>query len=627
MDKIKKLGFLLLYAVLILLAVRFLYSYMHTSADRVFLTPQFENNKGWNIYTIRDGKRNKLTVQELYNSTGETVYLSKVLDKKLENSGYTILELDSLSFQQSVFLDDKLLYTINPNADNRIGHVKFPKKYKGLPGIGEYVRLSLPPGYGGKMLTIAVSYNTAVEYRSLPMIRLSSESILTQLLVSDSNRISMPAAAYMTIAVLLLGMFFYNLYYAKASFSILMLMLAALLQAFRTLLDFEFYFSSHFSLNIIFIELLIPLAYGLPMLYMFTQMRRWKKWYAPFLLVPLILSLLLHILSKFPVFAVISSCQYDCVLYIPLLALCIFSVMEWRDQNKIYRLFTPGFFAVIAGFAFAFLVFTLSRNDSVLVSIVQHPITFLNLALQYIGITMLLLAGCISFFLTVKKTADTQSELAVMSVKNQLMLENIQSIQENSTQIAVMRHDMLRHLHTMLDLSHGNEKERLENYLEELTKETESILPIRICRHPTINALVTRALSKAKKENIQIDTYVEVPADISIKDSDLCTLLMNMLDNAVEAVSVLPKEKKRRIELTMHVRGRYLFIETANSYNGNVLINQETGLFKSTKGAGHGYGIKAMSDIAKKYMSKLQIKQEADTFIVRTALLMPETKD
>lgn len=42
------------------------------------------------------------------------------------------------------------------------------------------------------------------------------------------------------------------------------------------------------------------------------------------------------------------------------------------------------------------------------------------------------------------------------------------------------------------------------------------------------------------------------------------------------------------------------------------------------KGAGHGYGMKTMSDIAKKYQSKLQIKQEDDTVTVRTALLMPD---
>ena len=164
-----------------------------------------------------------------------------------------------MAWQESVFLDGALLYTANPALDNRIGHVEFSEEYQGIQGMGEYVRLSLPPGYGGKTLTIAAAANTAIKEHSTPMIRLSSEAVQTQLLVSDANRISIPAAVCMTAAVLLLGLFFYNLYYDRKSFSILLLTLAALIQALRILLDFEFRFSSHFALDFITSELLVPL--------------------------------------------------------------------------------------------------------------------------------------------------------------------------------------------------------------------------------------------------------------------------------------------------------------------------------------------------------------------------------
>ncbi|WP_222704650.1 ATP-binding protein, partial [Candidatus Stoquefichus massiliensis] len=125
---------------------------------------------------------------------------------------------------------------------------------------------------------------------------------------------------------------------------------------------------------------------------------------------------------------------------------------------------------------------------------------------------------------------------------------------------------------------------------------------------------------------IQMDLHVEVPAGITVADNDLCTLLMNMLDNAIEAVSELDREKPH-IELTMHVRGRYLFVETLNPYTGTLLKDEKTGLPVSSKGAGHGYGMKAMSEVAKKYSSKLQVKQEHGILIVRTALLMPEKQE
>ncbi|MCR1839930.1 sensor histidine kinase [Murimonas intestini] len=621
------MGLLPLYAVIILLAASFLYSYMYTDAERLFLTPVFTDNNGWEIYRLEDGVKKNITVEELSENSGETIYLSRTLDQELEDGGYTILELDGMAWQESVFLDGALLYTANPALDNRIGHVEFSEEYQGIQGMGEYVRLSLPPGYGGKTLTIAAAANTAIKEHSTPMIRLSSEAVQTQLLVSDANRISIPAAVCMTAAVLLLGLFFYNLYYDRKSFSILLLTLAALIQALRILLDFEFRFSSHFALDFITSELLVPLAYGLPLLYLLTQMKRWKKWYAPFLLIPLVLSVGLHIMGRIPVFTAVSSYSYDAVLYIPLLALGVFVVLEWKDRNTVYRLFTPAFLAVTAVILLDALGCAMAGKASILTSILRMPGYFLYEAFLYSGGILLFLAGGISFLLTVKKAADTQSALSVMTARNELVKENIRSIQESSTEISAMRHDMLRHLHAMLDLSQQGENKRLESYLKELAEETEDILPLQVCQHPLVNALVTRSLASAKRERIQMEYHVEVPADLPVTDSDLCILVMNMLDNAIEAVSSLSEEKKRTIELTMHVRGRYLFIETINYCERAVLVDAETGLFISMKGPGHGYGMKAMSEIAKKYKSILQVRQEGDTVMVRTALLIPGEKE
>lgn len=630
MDKIKsnwKAGLLPLYAIIVLLVVSFLSSYTATDAEKLFLTPVFDDANGWEIYTLEHNVRKDKTVQELFDSTGETFYLSRTLDKQMERDGYTILELDGVTWQQSVFLDGELLYSVDPSLDNRIGSVEFSREYKGLQRQGEYVRLSLPSGYSGKTLTIALAAHADEEYRGMPMVRMSSQDIQTQQTVSDANGLAMPATAYMAAAVLLLGLFFYNWYHGQKSYSILLLAAAALIQSLRVLLNFEFYFSTHFSLKFIPAQLLIPLSLGMPLLYLFTQMQRWKKWYAPFLLIPLGLSILFHQIAGFSMFAFLSNYSYDALLYVSLLALGVFAILEWKDRNAVYRLFTPVFFSVAACILLAALGFVLTGNaDATFVVMLCSPVTMLYEVLQRCGSLLLILGGTVSFVLTVKNAADTKSELSILSVKNELISENIQSMQESSTEIATMRHDMLRHLHMMLDLSHEGDKERLENYLEELTKETENILPVKICSHPVVNAIVSRSLAKARKQDIQMDLHVEVPAGITVADNDLCTLLMNMLDNAIEAVSELDREKPH-IELTMHVRGRYLFVETLNPYTGTLLKDEKTGLPVSSKGAGHGYGMKAMSDVAKKYSSKLQVKQEHGILMVRTALLVPEKQE
>ena len=88
------MGLLPLYAAIILLAASFLYSYMYTDAERLFLTPVFTDNNGWEIYRLEDGVKKNITVEELSENSGETIYLSRTLDQELEDGGYTILELD-----------------------------------------------------------------------------------------------------------------------------------------------------------------------------------------------------------------------------------------------------------------------------------------------------------------------------------------------------------------------------------------------------------------------------------------------------------------------------------------------------------------------------------------------------
>ena len=599
---------------------------MKVDTDKLFLTPTFDNINGWEIYTLNeDGTRKDITVQELYDSSGETIYLSRILDKQMEKDGYTILELDGSAWQESVFLNDQLLYTVDPSLDKRIGHVTFSNVYEGLSKQGEYIRLSLPSGYSSKTLTIAVAFNVSTNYRGLPMVRLSSENIQTQMLVSDANSLAIPATAYMVIAVLLIGLFFYNWYHGQRSYSLLLLMLTALIQSLRVLLNYEFYFSSHFSLSFLPVEYLVPLSFAMPLLYLLSQMKRWKKWYAPFILGPLGLSLIFHFFSRFPIMSFITTYQYDALLYLALVAFIVFAILEWRDKNIVYRLFLPAMLTsivvfILVGFG---LIITVNDNTS-FVSILLSPIKMINQSLEFYSSVLLILAGAVSCIVTVKKSADIQSELSVLSLKNELITENLQNIEDSSTEIATIRHDMLRHLHTMLDLSHAGNNDRLNNYLEELTKKTEDIPPVKICLHPIVNALISRALTKAKKDNIPMNLNIDVPADINISDNDLCTLIMNMLDNAISAAALLHDDQKRSVELTIHIRGRYLFVETINSYYGSIIQDKDTGLLQSKKGHGHGYGMKAMNEVAKKYSSKLQIMLEQDVITVRTALLIPE---
>lgn len=82
-----------------------------------------------------------------------------------------------------------------------------------------------------------------------------------------------------------------------------------------------------------------------------------------------------------------------------------------------------------------------------------------------------------------------------------------------------------------------------------------------------LDALINYKHSVAQTLNADLSCLVEVPADLSVDGTDLCVILGNLLDNALEAVTRLPKEE-RQIKLEIRLEKGLLRILTENPYKG-----------------------------------------------------------
>lgn len=182
---------------------------------------------------------------------------------------------------------------------------------------------------------------------------------------------------------------------------------------------------------------------------------------------------------------------------------------------------------------------------------------------------------------------------------------------------------MLGNLGILQSLCREGKYEKLDEYLARLTRQTVEIAPMKLAAHPVVNAILTQGAKRARDAGVELRCQVTLPETLSIPDEDLAAFLMNLLSNALEAAEGLPKGQPRWVEVTMHIRGKYLFIEGRNTC-AQVLEPQGGGRrFRSAKGAGHGYGLKIMEGVARRYQSELRLVAEAGTFTAQTALLMP----
>ena len=180
---------------------------------------------------------------------------------------------------------------------------------------------------------------------------------------------------------------------------------------------------------------------------------------------------------------------------------------------------------------------------------------------------------------------------------------------------AVHRHDLRHHL-MMIDslLASGNQAQATE-YIREITRGIDEITPVRYSENEVINLLLGAFCSKAKKIDASIQAKVWLPAQLQIPDTELCVMLSNGLENALEAVSRLPAD--RNIVFFCGIMQGKLLIEIKNPYSGE--ITMEKGIPASPKKE-HGYGCRSIHSIVCRHRGICTFAAENGVFTLRIAM-------
>lgn len=601
-------AFLLLCA----LTLFFFSRYTQNGEEAVALTPLLTDARGWDIYTCEEGGPQPFPTEEVTQSV-QTIYFSRRLDSVWEEAGYTYLELGA-DWQFSLFLDDTFFYTTTPGSGDRVGEVAFPDEYTGIIGMGEPARCSLPPGFGGKTLTVAA--RRAGEYPGPPGIILTRGEIETRGSVALTNRLGMPAAAFAVAALCLLGLFCYTLFRGKRDWPLLLLALAAACQSLYWLREFDMRFNLSLPLDIPLAAVFPQLFLLLPLAYLITRMGRWRWWCA--LAVGLLgAAALLRPVWDAPPLPI---WLYNVLMMACVAVTLVFAGLELAGGNRTFSLFFEASALLCAVFLLCCVLSpSLGRYGAEALSYACGGEA--GLLLTILGVGLFLVCAFLSAYQTVRRAADDQTELALLTARDELNRENLRLMQESSEALARSRHDMLGNLGILQSLCREGKYEKLGEYLARLTQQTDEIVPLMMAAHPIVNAILTQGAARAKEAGVELRCQVNLPETLPVPDEDLAAFLMNLLRNALEAAADVPKGQPRWAEITMHIRGKYLFIEGRNTYAQAPQV--DGGRFRSAKGPGHGYGLKIMEGVAHRYQSELCLEAKDGIFTAQTALLMP----
>jgi sensor histidine kinase regulating citrate/malate metabolism len=210
---------------------------------------------------------------------------------------------------------------------------------------------------------------------------------------------------------------------------------------------------------------------------------------------------------------------------------------------------------------------------------------------------------------------EVEKELARLKLDQAELLERDFTTLSNAYTVnAKLFHDFHNHIATLRKLLINKNYAQAIEYLDELQEPVKEITDTIWTGDETIDFLINSKASTATIYQIQLQVKVEFPRHTNIRSTDLCSILGNLLDNALEAAKTIPDPSQRIIWLTIRRINHMLVIKVENNFT-QIPINENGNLKTSKEGNGlHGWGLKSAQAAAEKYDGMIRTSYEGGIF-------------
>ena len=182
------------------------------------------------------------------------------------------------------------------------------------------------------------------------------------------------------------------------------------------------------------------------------------------------------------------------------------------------------------------------------------------------------------------------------------------------------RHDYRNHIQTLKAYAAAGDIESVKVYLDKLDTDLSTVDTVIKTGNRMADAILNSKISLARSKNINVTADAHIPVALSMSELDLCVIIGNLFDNAIEASLELP-ENERMIRVYMDMKNTQLYI----SFTNLTAVKKRAkngGRFSTTKGEGHGLGLIRIDGIVEKYAGYLDRASEDGAFT--TEILIPQ---
>ena len=577
---------------------------------------------GWTVY-VQEGEQVTPLVHDGLGcfdglpELGQTFYFSRVMQEKTDAP---TIQLSTANRNFSVFLDGVLIYTDCPEQDNRIGYLTLPMREWDRK---ENVTVSLPEDYVGRTLTIAQSTPAYAETprmatRVIPAsVTLYCSYAYESALIAESFTTAVIGAISYALGLLLLIAFVRQLFLGHVDAGLFFLALTVFFAMAERMYATSFYLnyfgipvflSTETLYQILMIGTLLiffatrasrirPLAWTVVGVYVLSS--------SAFILVgnlyPDYTSPVVMFLWKL----------HDVIGSVCLAAMLLMSWLVWRKSSAFHRVFAPFSGGVIALWAVVNLMLP-SRMQF----LQQLATAFSNMILLDLCYTitapLVAVSLLITLWQTIRQEISRYTEKKLILEMSRMAEQRYENLRKHNEEVMALRHDMNRHFTLLRQMTM---EEKPAQYLDDLIGQNKKIRPVIQSGNEMIDIILSSRLSNAVDAGLQVEIVcAHSPETLPLRDADLCSLTMNLIDNAIEAARKSGAAQPF-LRLDLHVKNNFFVFVCENSTAQTALPAE-----KEETVPKHGLGLKIVRQIAEHYDALLQTECTTVTYKVSLAI-------
>ena len=240
--------------------------------------------------------------------------------------------------------------------------------------------------------------------------------------------------------------------------------------------------------------------------------------------------------------------------------------------------------------------------------------------MMYFYITAGILIFIILEIIFIKKYFNYLVNKRIYLYQNDLITKQCAEVENMYTQVRGWRHDYHNHIQAMKVYLASNRTEDLGSYLNKLDDDLKSVDTVIKTGNVMIDAVLNSKISIANTKEIAVDAEAVVPKGLNIQEVDLCVIIGNLLDNAIEACLKQPDADSRFIKIYIDINKEMLYIYVANSVGGEIKKTSR-GYISTKNSSSHGFGLMRMDKIIEKYKGFTDRQNEPGVFA--TEIMLP----